>query len=161
MLQGITNEIALYNPVYVTMDYAFQYVRATRTSQITSADWNPGTGQITANFTGYTDMPISAYFYVGADTAITNIAGTVPVFTGSTNVTLGWSAQQPLIMAPGAAGGNFTFTLVGPYDQSYSVDGSSNLTWSSLQTVTLTNGPALLSVPANATNQFIRARLLP
>jgi hypothetical protein len=162
MLQGITNEIASYNPIYVTMDYAFQYVRATRTSQLASADYNPVTGQITASLAGYTDLPITAYYYLGADNSITNIAGTVPVFSGSTNVTLGWSAQQPVIMSPGAAGGNFTFTLVGPFAQSYSIDGSSNLqTWLSLQTVTLTNGPVLLSVPANATNQFIRARLLP
>ena len=31
MLQGITNDLASYNPIYVTLDYADQYVRATRT----------------------------------------------------------------------------------------------------------------------------------
>ena len=81
VLQGITNGLAPYNPIYVTLDYACQYVRATRTSQIMSADYDPVTGRISANFSGYTDLPISAYYYTGADNGITSIPGTVTIFT--------------------------------------------------------------------------------
>jgi hypothetical protein len=162
MLQGITNEIAPYQPIYVTLDYACQYMRATRTSQLTSADWNPVTGQISGSFSGYTDLPMTAYYYVGADSAITNVAGTVPVISGATNVTLGWSAQQATILSPAMGSGNFKFTLAGPYGQSYSLDGSADLkSWLPLQTVTLSNGPANVTVPLSASNQFVRARLLP
>ncbi len=105
ILRGITNAIAPYNPIYVTMDYACKYVRATRTSQITSADYDPVTGQITANFSGYTDLPISAYYYTGADSSISNTAGTVPVFSGSTNVALGsLSTGPPVILSITGAG---------------------------------------------------------
>ena len=80
MLQGITNDLASYNPIYVTLDYADQYVRATRTSQITSADVNPVTGQITAAFTGSTDIPIKAYYYTGVDSGVTTSRRRCPCF---------------------------------------------------------------------------------
>jgi len=32
ILQGVANNLASYNPQYVTLDYACQYVRATHTS---------------------------------------------------------------------------------------------------------------------------------
>ena len=46
-------------------------------------------GRISAALTGYTDLPISVIVYTGADSAITNTPGTVPVFTGATNVMVG------------------------------------------------------------------------
>ena len=162
ILQGITNDVAPYSPIYVTLDYGCQYVRATRTSQVVSADCDPVTGNVTANFTGYTDLPLTAYYYVGADSAITNLTGTVPIFSGSTNVLLGVSPQQAQILSPAMNGGNFQFTLIGPYGQSYSIDGSPDFgTWSQLQTIMLSNTPSFLSLPSSSTKQFLRARLLP
>ncbi len=162
ILSGITNEVASYNPIYVTLDYGCQYVRATRTSQMTSADCDPVTGLVTASFTGHTDLPITAYYYLGADNAITNIAGTVPVFSGSTNVLLGTSLPQAQILSPVMSGGNFNFALISPYGQSYSIEGSPDFnTWTQLRTVSLSNSPVFLSVPYSSTNQFVRARLLP
>jgi len=89
ILAGINSNIVSYHPTYVTLDYGCQYVRATRTSQLTNADYDSSTGLITASFTGYTDIPITAYYYTGADSTITNTPATVPVFSGSTNITLG------------------------------------------------------------------------
>jgi hypothetical protein len=52
ILQGITDNLRPYNPIYVTMDYACQYVRATRTSHIVSATYDPTNRQVTANLDG-------------------------------------------------------------------------------------------------------------
>ena len=49
ILQGITNNLASYNPIYVTLDYASQYVRATRTSRLLSSGYDPVSGQVTAH----------------------------------------------------------------------------------------------------------------
>jgi hypothetical protein len=163
VLQGITSNLAPYNPIYVTMDYGCQYVRATRTSQMTSADYDPVTGRISGTFSGYTDLPITAYYYTGADNGITNIPGTVPIFTGTTNVTMGSLSVPAQISAPSMQGTNFVFNLSGQYDASYSIDGSatSTGTWLSSQTVTLSNGTAQVIIPVTTSNQFFRARLLP
>jgi len=45
ILQGLTNNLAAYRPKYVTLDYANQYVRATRTSRLISSDYDPATGR--------------------------------------------------------------------------------------------------------------------
>ena len=146
ILQGITNAIAPYNPIYVTMDYACKYVRATRTSQITSADYNAATGLITTSFSGYTDLPISAYYYTGADNSISNTAGTVPVFLGSTNVAIGsLSAGPPVILSITGAGTShvvITWSAVSntTYRVRYLSDFTSGATWNSLTPdVTATN----------------------
>jgi hypothetical protein len=81
MVQGLTNNLASYNPLYVTMDYAYQYVRATRTSRLLSSTYDPASGQVTANFSGTTDLDTLVYTWTGDDNVITNIAGTVPAFS--------------------------------------------------------------------------------
>ncbi|HXC98974.1 MAG TPA: hypothetical protein VN048_06505 [Verrucomicrobiae bacterium] len=162
ILQGITNGLASYNPIYVTLDYGCQYVRATRTSQITSGDYDPVTGRISAAFSGNTDLPITAYYYTGANSSITSTAATVPVFGGSTNVTLGSFSVPVQISIPLQQNGKIVFTVTGPYGARYSIDGSTNSgTWLPLQTVTLSNGTAQVSEPITATHQLFRARLLP
>jgi hypothetical protein len=161
VLQGITSNLAPYNPIYVTLDYGCQYARATHTSQITSADYDPVTGRVSANFSGYTDVAMTAYYYTGADTAITNIPGTVPVFTNAVDATLGSLSVPAQISAMSLQGTNFVFTLSGQYGASYSIDGYAGAgPWLPEQTVTLSNGTAQVSVPITPTNQFFRARLL-
>ncbi len=161
VLQGITSNLAPYNPIYVTLDYGCQYARATRTSQITSADFDPVTGRISANFSGYADLAMTAYYYTGADNGITNIPGTVPMFTNAVNATLGSLSVPAVISATTLQGTNFVFTLSGQYDASYSIDGYAGAgPWQSLQTVTLSNGTTQVSVPVTATNRFFRARLV-
>ena len=81
ILQGITNNLAAYNPSYVTLDYASQYVRATRTSRLVSSAVDAASGQVTAVFAGKTDLDTQAYIFVGADSSITSSVGTVPAFS--------------------------------------------------------------------------------
>ena len=162
ILSGITSNLAPYNPVYVTLDYGCQYLRATRTSQLTNADINPVSGQIRAALTGYTDLPISVNVYTGADSSITNTPGTVPVFTGATNVAVGYSSVPAQLMGPAFQSGNAVFTLVGQSGSSYSIQTSSNLVnWTQLQTATLSNGPALIIQPVSNASQFYRVKQLP
>jgi hypothetical protein len=162
MVKDITNNLAPYNPIYVTMDYADQYLRATRTSTLTSSDVDPVTGTVSAAFTGYTDTPINAYVYTGADSAITNSAGTVPVFSGATNVPIGYVPVTTQLLNLTRQGTNLAFTLVGQYGGTYSIDASTDLVnWSSAQMVTLSNGPAAISTPRDAVNRWYRARLVP
>jgi hypothetical protein len=61
-LARITSGLSAYKLIFVTLDEGVRYVRATKTSRLVSADYDPATRQITAHFTGYTDMP--TYFHV-------------------------------------------------------------------------------------------------
>ena len=93
----MTNNLAAYNPIYVTLDYASQYVRATRTSRLLSSGYDPVSGQVTATFSGKTDMDTSVYVFVGADSSISSSFGTVPAFSGSVTDTVATlPAGQPV-----------------------------------------------------------------
>ena len=150
VLQGITNKLASYQPIFMTLDDACQYVRATRTSQLTNADFDPATGQVTADFSGYTDIPITSYYYTGEDSAITNNPATVPMFSGGTNVTLATLAIQPppltILSITGAGTPNVVITWSAISNVTYRVRYISdfvNGTWNSLTPdVTATNNTA-------------------
>ncbi len=81
--QGISNNIAAYNPVFVTLDYASQYMRATRTARLVSADYDAGSGRVTANFSGRADLDLTVYTFMGEDNAIIGSTTTAPAFTGT------------------------------------------------------------------------------
>jgi len=105
--RSITNNLAPYHPVYVTLDYGSQYVRATHTSHPISSSYDPASGQVTINMTGQTDMNITAQVYLGVDNSISNVALVIPQFTGQTNaavtvtsVPLGISAQPQNVTVP-------------------------------------------------------------
>jgi hypothetical protein len=99
ILQGITNNLASYNPIYVTLDYACQYVRATRTSRLLSSVFYPGSGQVTAVFSGKTDLDTQVSVFAGADSAITNRVVTVPAFSGSFTSTAAMFPAPPTILS--------------------------------------------------------------
>jgi hypothetical protein len=82
-LQGITNNLAAYHPIFVTLDYISQYARAMRSSRVVSGDYDPITGKVTATLSGKTDLESFVSTYVGADDGITASSATVPVFAGS------------------------------------------------------------------------------
>jgi hypothetical protein len=84
ILQGITNNLAAYNPLYVTYDYACQYLRATRTSRLTASDYDPVSGRVTATLSGSTDLAIQVAVYLGQDNAISSSSATIPPFSGTT-----------------------------------------------------------------------------
>jgi hypothetical protein len=162
ILFGITSNLAPYNPIYVKLDYGCQYLRATRTSQLTNADIDPVSGQIRAALTGYTDLPISVNVYTGADSLITNSPGSVPAFTGTTNVMVGYASVAAQLLGPVFQGSNAVFTLVGQNGGQYSIQTSADMVhWSQTQTATLSNGPAMITQPLSNASQFYRAKLLP
>ena len=86
ILQGITTNVAPYDPIYVTMDYACQYVRATATSDIAQGEFDPSTGVLTTTLTGETDLPTQFYLFTGCGPEILEQRIDVPTFSGSTEV---------------------------------------------------------------------------
>ena len=102
ILQGVTNNLAPYNPIYVTLDYASQYVRATRTSRLTSSVFDSGSGRVTAFISGQTDLDTQLYVFNGADSGISNVVATVPMFSGSITSTVAAFPAMPVIIQPPA-----------------------------------------------------------
>ena len=103
ILQGVTNNLASYDPIYVTLDYACQYVRATRTSRLVSSAFDPGSGQVTASFSGRTDLDTQVYVFAGEDSAITQRLAIVPVFSGSITSTVATLSAPPTILGAPAS----------------------------------------------------------
>ena len=96
--KGLTNNLAAYNPIYVTLDYGSQYVRATRTSRLLSSGYDPVSGQVTATLSGKTDLDTSVYVFVGADSSISSTFGTVPAFSGTvTDIVATLPGGQPVV----------------------------------------------------------------
>jgi hypothetical protein len=87
ILQGISNNLAAYKPIFVTLDYANQYVRATRTSHITSSQFDTSSGQALISLSGKTDLDTSVQVFSGNDNSISNFAATVPAFSNSISIT--------------------------------------------------------------------------
>jgi hypothetical protein len=170
ILQGITNNLGAYSPNYVTMDYACQYVRATRTSRLLSSGYDPRSGQVTVSLSGTADLDTLVYVFVGADNAISSSFGTVRAFSGSVTDTVATvvaqqgslSATPPTLIYGLPAAGTLQLTIVGLPLQQCAIEGSVDLVnWSELTTVTLQDGTALITTPMTASRQFYRARLLP
>lgn len=113
-LTGVVQGIAEYAPVYVTMDYACQYLRAKHNSRIVSSTFDPATQQLTATVTGATDLATQLYVFAGADLAISQTPVSIPVFSGTTQVTQQLAgAVDHVVITPSAAtvptGGTVTF----------------------------------------------------
>jgi len=86
ILQGITDNLAPYEPINVTMDYACQYVRATRTSDISHSEFDTHSGVLTTTLTGETDLATQFYLFTECGTEISEQRIDVPIFPGSTEV---------------------------------------------------------------------------
>jgi hypothetical protein len=117
ILMGITNNLAAYNPRYVTLDYACQYVRATRTSRLAGSDFDPASGQVTLTFTGKADLDTQVYVFLGSDSAITNSFGGIPAFVGGSTNTFPAVLVPPAVLNPPgsetkAAGSTAVLTVV-------------------------------------------------
>jgi hypothetical protein len=163
ILQNITNNLAAYHPIYVTLDYACQYVRATRTARLTASEFDPATGQVNVTLSGSTDIPTQVHIYVGEDSAITNLVGTIPAFSGS--VTLAAATLAPtfgsLALLPN---GTLQFFLTGLSNFSYRIDGSTDLLhWETLTSLPNPNGTLQLidPSPTNLPRRFYRATWIP
>jgi hypothetical protein len=100
-LSGINAKLAPYNPIYVTVDFASQYARATRTSRLLDATLDPLSGFLTLTFAGKTDLDMHVYVFTGQDAAITNSLATIPAFSaGSTNTVPGIPVPPVVLAAP-------------------------------------------------------------
>ncbi|MBN2389862.1 MAG: DUF4082 domain-containing protein [Anaerolineae bacterium] len=88
MLSGINANIAGYNPEFVTLDYACQYVRAMYTSDITQADYNPNTRELSVSFSGTTDMDTRFYVFTESAGVITHTLASVEQFSDPATVNL-------------------------------------------------------------------------
>src|SRR5439155_18737237 len=84
-------------PIYVTLDYANQYMRATRTAKMGACQLDAGSGQVSVSLSGKADLPLSVYVYLGSDNAISNVVGMVPAFTNSVTITAATIGVAPAI----------------------------------------------------------------
>jgi len=87
-LARITEEIAEYQPIYVTLDEGVQYVRASRTAKLQSGRYNPSTGEVMAVFTGYADVPTQFFLFTASGEEINITSETVPPFIGEAAITV-------------------------------------------------------------------------
>jgi hypothetical protein len=78
-LARISSGLSGYNPVYVTLDEGIRYVRATKTSRLVSAVFDPATREVTAHFTGQADVPTHFHLFT-SDQEITSRLVEVPPF---------------------------------------------------------------------------------
>jgi len=83
ILSGVTGGIGMYQPIYVTMDYAAQYVRAMYTSQITGSLYDPVRRMLDTTLSGAADMPTQFYLFTEQNGVIDHSLVDVPAFTGS------------------------------------------------------------------------------
>ncbi|HWI59454.1 MAG TPA: immunoglobulin domain-containing protein, partial [Bacillota bacterium] len=100
IMQGVTNGLAAYKPVYVTLDYANQYVRATRTSRLVESTYDPASGQLVVTLTGKTDLDTLVHVFVDQSQALNPSLVTVPQFSGATTITAATLPAAPVILSP-------------------------------------------------------------
>ncbi len=112
IMAGVAAGVASYQPEYVTLDYASQYVRATLTSQISSSIYNPLTGNLDTTLTGSTDMPTRFYLFTETAGNIFSQFVDVPTFSGSTLVSTAFSGGLPHTISgnAGVAGATLNYT---------------------------------------------------
>jgi hypothetical protein len=117
--QGITNNLAAYQPVYVTLDYASQYMRATRTAKLVSAEYDPGSGQVTATFAGKADLDLTVYTFLDDNGAVVPSTVEIPAFTNA--ITAIVASLPPQWVAPTISQGPTNQTVVQGAPTAFSV----------------------------------------
>jgi hypothetical protein len=96
IMSGLTAGLAPYQPEYVTMDYAAQYVRAIHNSNISTSVYNPANSTLETTLTGTTDTGTRFYLFTENNGQIQRNAVYVPVFSGQTMVSTNVQAPPPL-----------------------------------------------------------------
>jgi len=87
ILAGIMNNVASYNPICVTMDYAARYARAAYTSRVSRCTYDPSTGRLTITFSGEADIPTKFYLFTEEGGQIQGKLVDAPPFTGNVTIT--------------------------------------------------------------------------
>ena len=134
ILQGITANLAPYNPINVTMDYACQYVKSKYNSEIASSSYDSASRQVAVNYTGTTQIATKFYLFMEDQGAIRDLWVDVPQFTGQTQVLFTLPGElDHIVVTPSAAtvvgGGTQQFTAQG-YDASNNPIPNLPFTWS-------------------------------
>ena len=122
ILNSLTQNIASYNPIYVTIDYACEYLRALYTTSIESSIYDPLYQRVDITLFGLASVPVHLHMFTEvAGTIITN-AIDIPAFSGSTSVsyfTGAGSAEtvsapaMPSGPASGTTGSSLSYTTGG------------------------------------------------
>ena len=154
ILSGITTDISTYQPIYVTMDYASQYIRAVHTSNIAGSVYDPQLEQLNTILTGSTDIETQFYLFVEQNGEIQSTFVDVPVFSGSVPVSVSTQLPTPTATFTPTNTATFTPTVSATYVDSF--DSSTlGLGWSfvdpmgnSSYSLTSNPGHLELSVPA-------------
>jgi hypothetical protein len=131
ILQGITDNLAPYDPIYVTLDHACQYIRATYDSNISSATYDSATRLLTTDLSGTADMETMFYVFIDGES---HILVDVPAFDGTN--TVNYTLPGPLDHidvtpnpASVVAGASLQFTATG-YDAENNPIPNQTYTWS-------------------------------
>jgi len=95
IMEGLTERLAPFDPSYVTLDYAAQYVRAAHTSNISDSVYDPALQRIATTLTGSADMPTKFYLFTDSGGQIESRFVDVPAFSGTTQVTTSVDAPAP------------------------------------------------------------------
>lgn len=86
ILHGIADDIAPYQPTYMTMDAACRYLRARHTSSIASSVFDPTDGSVETILKGRSDVPTTFSLFTLVDGQIVEQTVHVPRFDGSVQV---------------------------------------------------------------------------
>lgn len=110
ILTGVRSGIDDYNPEFVSMDYAAQYVRALHNTAIVDALYDSASSRVTVSFQGNGDMPTRFAVFTGSGDAIQKAWGSVPAFDGVTLVTYDLNGNVSSTATPGPATSTHTPT---------------------------------------------------
>ncbi len=93
ILSNVISGVGSYNPEYVTLDYAAQYIRAKHNSKLISSIYDPQAQLLSTTLTGSTDIATRFYLFTESGGAIQHTFVSVPVFSG--NVVVNHPLQGP------------------------------------------------------------------
>ena len=160
----ITNQLAGYQPQYVTLDYACQYVRATRTAKLLSAAFDSASGQMSLTFTGHADLDLSVQIYLGVDSAITNTTATIPAFTNSitTAAQVTIPPTVPSVLTGETQGNLFKLSFSATPGRDHRIEyrpDAATGEWLPLTNFTAANTNASITDPLIQTQRFYRVRI--
>jgi hypothetical protein len=79
-LERISSGLSAYNPIYVTLDEGVRYVRATKTSRLESATYDPARREVAVHFAGQADV-LTHYHLFTSEEEISARLVEVPPFT--------------------------------------------------------------------------------
>lgn len=86
IFRKISQGIAPYNPVYMTVDDALKIIRAHHTSAIRHSSFNPEKGKLEISLTGHTDVPTNVFVYREVNNEVREMPVEIPVFEDSIKI---------------------------------------------------------------------------